>query len=107
MLPFLMQVYKNVAEYQFTEYVKSKGKDPNNLTDGEKAELRTNMTGDLYPGEYCSTYCSLDVHRPTWASENTYFHRIGQGSQVPRRLDVGHHEPGEGGRGQRARQRGI
>ena len=52
MLPFLMQVYKNVAEYQFNEYVKSKGKDPYNLTDGEKAELRANMTGDLYPGEY-------------------------------------------------------
>ena len=50
-----MQVYKNVAEYQFTEYVKSKGKDPNNLTDGEKAELRANMTGDLYPGEYSSS----------------------------------------------------
>ena len=40
-----------MAEYQFNEYVKSKGRDPYNLTDAEKADLREDMTGDLYPGK--------------------------------------------------------
>ena len=44
-------MYSNVAEYQFNEYVKSKGKDPYNITATEKADLKANMTGDLYPGK--------------------------------------------------------
>ena len=55
-------MYSNVAEYQFNEYVKSKGKDPYNITATEKADLKANMTGDLYPGKNISAnWKSLNV----------------------------------------------
>ena len=36
---------------QFNEYVKSKGKEPSEITEEEKAELQNKMAGDLFPGE--------------------------------------------------------
>ena len=54
-----MQVYNNVVEYQFNEYVKSNGKDPYNITEEEKADLKDNMTGDLYPGKHICKSCDV------------------------------------------------
>ena len=36
---------------QFNEYVKSKGKEPSEITEEEKAELQNKMAGDLFPGK--------------------------------------------------------
>ena len=36
---------------QFNEYVKSKGKEPDEITAKEKAELEATMAGDLFPGK--------------------------------------------------------
>ena len=41
---------------QFNEYVKSKGKEPDEITAEEKAELKTKMTGDLFPGKLSVIY---------------------------------------------------
>ena len=36
---------------QFNEYVKSKGKEPSEITEEEMAELQNKMAGDLFPGK--------------------------------------------------------
>jgi hypothetical protein len=45
-----LQVYNNFASYQFSEYVKLKGKLVSSLTEIEKETLKKSMMGDLYPG---------------------------------------------------------
>ena len=44
---------------QFNEYVRSKGKEPDDITEEEKEDLKAKMTGDLFPGKYfiLSCYC--------------------------------------------------
>ena len=45
-----IQVRDNVMQDQFNEYIKSKGKEPDEITAEEKAELEAKMAGDLFPG---------------------------------------------------------
>ena len=45
------QVSDNVLDHQFNRYVRSKGKDPDALTDPEREQLKTEMVEDLYPGQ--------------------------------------------------------
>jgi hypothetical protein len=47
---FQFQVYENFANYQFEEYVKSRGKNLSKLSDAEREAMKKDMRGDLYPG---------------------------------------------------------
>ena len=44
------QVTQNVINWQFMNYVKSIGKNPDALTDSERLDLKNAMVTDLYPG---------------------------------------------------------
>jgi hypothetical protein len=48
----ITQVYNNFANYQLSEYIKSKGKSMSSLTEDEKDLWRKLMIGELYPGNY-------------------------------------------------------
>ena len=50
-----IQVRDNVMQDQFNEYIKSKGKEPDEITAEEKAELEAKMAGDLFPGQLSIT----------------------------------------------------
>ena len=41
----------NVLDHQFNRYVRSKGKDPDALTNPEREQLKTEMIEELYPGQ--------------------------------------------------------
>ena len=43
---------------QFNEYVKSNGKEPDEITEVEKADLEAKMAGDLFPGKYSTILSS-------------------------------------------------
>ena len=47
----VLQVAQNVDKHQFNTFVKSKGLDPDVLSDTEKLELRKDMMSELYPGK--------------------------------------------------------
>ena len=48
---YFLQVAQNVDKHQFNTFVKSKGLDPDALSDTEKVELRKDMMSELYPGK--------------------------------------------------------
>ena len=59
----VFQVAQNVDKHQFNTFVKSKGLDPDVLSDTEKLELRKAMMSELYPGKtspyFKESHCSI------------------------------------------------
>ena len=48
---YFLQVAQNVDKHQFNTFVKSKGLNPDALSDTEKVELRKDMMSELCPGK--------------------------------------------------------
>ena len=58
---YFLQVAQNVDKHQFNTFVKSKGLDPDALSDTEKVELRKDMMSELYPGKTLVLFNEADL----------------------------------------------
>ena len=46
----ISQVFRNVREHQFSEFVRAKGLNLDSISEEQRSDLRSDMSNDLYPG---------------------------------------------------------